>query len=245
MTDAQGSGAGVGTREVILDAAQEFLVRRRLRDMTVSALMEPIPVTREAFYKHFSSRYEVVAALLGRFTAEVAEDFGIWLRGHDPVRDVPAMFDAASHTYLRRASLLRAVVDAAPLDPDLEAVWRAFLDHFIDAAAERIRTDQDAGHRESIHRRPVGRLGPDPPGRAHDHPGAGNSEPAGTRARRDPADAHHARAGLPAGSGTGWAARCATHPSRRSPLPGECRDLARGDRVTLCNLGRIARIAGM
>ena len=113
--------------------------------MTVSALMQPIPVTREAFYKHFSSRYEVVAALLGRFTAEVAEDFGIWLRGHDPVRDVPAMFDAASHTYLRRASLLRAVVDAAPLDPDLEAVWRAFLDHFIDAAAERIRTDQDLG----------------------------------------------------------------------------------------------------
>ena len=55
------------------------------------------------------------------------------------------MFDAASHTYVRRASLLRAVVDAAPLDPDLEAVWRAFLDHFIDAAAERIRADQDLG----------------------------------------------------------------------------------------------------
>ncbi len=145
MTDAQGSGAGVGTREVILDAAQEFLVRRRLREMTVSALMEPIPVTREAFYKHFSSRYEVVAALLGRFTAEVAEEFDIWLHGHDPVRDVPAMFDAASHTYVRRASLLRAVVDAAPLDPDLEAVWRAFLGHFIDAAAERIRTDQGLG----------------------------------------------------------------------------------------------------
>ena len=145
MNDGQVSGAGVGTREVILDAAQEFLVRRRLRDMTVSALMEPIPVTREAFYKHFSSRYEVVAALLGRFTAEVAEDFGIWLYGNDPVSDVPAMFDAASRTYLRRASLLRAVVDAAPLDPDLEAVWRAFLDHFIDAAAERIRTDQELG----------------------------------------------------------------------------------------------------
>jgi TetR/AcrR family transcriptional regulator, ethionamide resistance regulator len=134
-----------GTREVILDAAQEFLVHKRLRDMTVSALMEPIPVTREAFYKHFNSRYDVVAALLGRFTAEVADDFGIWLQGNDPARDVPAMFDAASHTYLRRASLLRAVVDAAPLDPDLEAVWQAFLGHFIDAAADRIRADQDLG----------------------------------------------------------------------------------------------------
>ena len=68
-----------GTREVILDAAQEFLARRRLREMTVSALMEPIPVTREAFYKHFTSRYDVVAALLGRFSVEVAADFGIWL----------------------------------------------------------------------------------------------------------------------------------------------------------------------
>jgi AcrR family transcriptional regulator len=134
-----------GTREVILDAAQEFLVHRRLREMTVSALMEPIPVTREAFYKHFTSRYDVAAALLGRFTAEVAEEFGIWLNGNDPARDVPAMFDAASHTYVRRASLLRAVADAAPLDPELEAVWRAFLGHFIDAAADRIRADQDLG----------------------------------------------------------------------------------------------------
>ena len=134
-----------GTREVILDAAQEFLVGRRLREMTVSALMEPIPVTREAFYKHFSSRYDVVAALLGRFNDEVAADFGIWLHGNDPVRDVPAMFAAASDTYVRRAHLLRAVVDAAPLDPDLETVWRAFLDRFIDATAARIRADQDQG----------------------------------------------------------------------------------------------------
>ena len=145
MTVSEGVAVPARTREVILDTAEEFLVHNRLRDMTVSALMEPIPVTREAFYKHFTSRYDVVAALLGRFTAEVAEDFGIWLHGNDPVRDVPAMFNAASHTYVRRASLLRAVVDAAPLDPDLEAVWQAFLGHFIDAAAGRIRTDQDLG----------------------------------------------------------------------------------------------------
>jgi AcrR family transcriptional regulator len=145
MAGGERVAAPAGTREVILDAAQEFLVHKRLRDMTVSALMEPIPVTREAFYKHFTSRYDVVAALLGRFTAEVATDFGIWLQGNDPERDVPAMFDAASHTYVRRASLLRAVVDAAPLDPDLEAVWRAFLDRFIDTTADRIRADQDLG----------------------------------------------------------------------------------------------------
>ncbi len=134
-----------GTRDLILDAAQEFLAHRRLRDMTVSALMEPIPVTREAFYKHFSSRYEVVEALLGRFSDEVADDFGIWLFGEDPRRDVRAMFDAASHTYVRRAYLLRAVVDAAPLDPDLETVWRAFLDQFITATATRICADQERG----------------------------------------------------------------------------------------------------
>jgi AcrR family transcriptional regulator len=145
MADRQGLGAGPGTREAILDAAQEFLVHRRLREMTVSALMEPIPVTREAFYKHFTSRYDVVAALLGRFNDEVAADFGLGLLGHDPVHDVRAMFDAASATYVRRAHLLRAVVDAAPLDPDLEAVWRAFLDQFIDATAARIRADQDQG----------------------------------------------------------------------------------------------------
>jgi TetR/AcrR family transcriptional regulator, ethionamide resistance regulator len=146
MGRPEGEGARRETREAILDAAEAFLEGGgRLRDLTVTALMAPIPVSREAFYKHFSSRYELIAALVGRFTAEVAPGFELWLGGRDPARDVRAMFDLASDVYVRRAATLRAVVDAAPLDPDLEAVWRSFLGTFIEAAARRIRADQGSG----------------------------------------------------------------------------------------------------
>lgn len=133
------------TREAILDAAEGFLANGRLRDMTVTRLMEPVPVSREAFYRHFASRYEVVGALLGRFTSEVEVGFDLWLLSSDPVRGIHAMFDAASHVYVRRAKILRAVVDAAPLDPGLEQVWRSFLGGFIEPAAQRIRADQELG----------------------------------------------------------------------------------------------------
>ncbi len=74
QTTGTGQPAG-DTREAILDAAERFLEHGRVRDLTVTRLMEPIPVSREAFYKHFPSRYAVIAALLGRFTHEVAAGF--------------------------------------------------------------------------------------------------------------------------------------------------------------------------
>ena len=145
MEGSENAEVSRDTREAILDAAEGFLAHGRLRDLTVTVLMEPVPVSREAFYRHFTSRYEVVAALLGRFTSEVETGFEVWLLGSDPVRDMRAMFDAASHVYVRRARILRAVVDGAPLDPGLEGVWRAFIGGFIDPAAQRIRADQELG----------------------------------------------------------------------------------------------------
>jgi AcrR family transcriptional regulator len=139
-------GETADTREAILEAAEAFLNHGgRLREMTITALMAPIPVSREAFYKHFSSRYELIAALMGRFADDVAPGFNQWLGGGDPARDVRSMFDAASHAYVRRAHVLRAVVDAAPLDPGLERLWHDFLDSFIAPAAARISADQESG----------------------------------------------------------------------------------------------------
>lgn len=144
QTTGTGQPAG-DTREAILDAAERFLEHGRVRDLTVTRLMEPIPVSREAFYKHFPSRYAVIAALLGRFTHEVAAGFDVWLTSSDPVSDVRVMFDTASHAYVRRARTLRAVIDAAPMDRDLEAVWQEFIGGFVELAAARIRADQESG----------------------------------------------------------------------------------------------------
>lgn len=133
------------TRDAILDAAEAFLARRRFREMTVQSLMEPLPVTREAFYKHFTSRYQVLAALLDRFAAETAPSFELWVRGNDPARDLRALFERSTPIYQRRARIVRAAVDAASLDPGLEAAWEAFLQRHIEATAAQLRAHQDLG----------------------------------------------------------------------------------------------------
>lgn len=133
------------TRDLILDAAEEFLARRRLREMTVRALMAPLPWTREAFYKHFSSRYDVIGALLDRFTEEVGPSWDLWAKGSDPLHDVRALFETASLIYQRRAHLVLAVVDASSYDPNMEVAWTAFRDRFIGSTAEQIRVHQERG----------------------------------------------------------------------------------------------------
>ena len=75
----------------------------------------------------------------------MAAGYDEWLHGSDPRGDLAAMFEASSYVWVRRARVLRAVVDAAPLDPDLEAVWRAFIGGFVETAAAQIRADQRRG----------------------------------------------------------------------------------------------------
>lgn len=133
------------TRDVILDRAERFLADGRVRDMTVSVLMEPLPMTREAFYKHFESRFDLVAALLDRFDHEMDASFELWVRDPDPAHGLRALFDLASHTYVRRSRLMRAVADASALDPKLEAIWHAFLGHYIEGTAAQIRVHQELG----------------------------------------------------------------------------------------------------
>ena len=58
---------GAGTKERILDAAQQLILDRGFAGMTLDQLLAQVGVTKGAFFYHFKTKDDLAAALLQRF----------------------------------------------------------------------------------------------------------------------------------------------------------------------------------
>ena len=56
-----------------------------------------------------------------------------------------ASLGAVAAVYARHGLVLGAIADAAGHDPDAEATYRGLIERFVDATAERIAQDIEAG----------------------------------------------------------------------------------------------------
>ena len=144
------------TRTKILNAALDFLWSNPFRDMTVSSLMAPTGVGRSAFYQYFKDLHEVMETLLNILQDEIYDVSEPWVTGvDDPVALLNETFTGLIHLLYQRGPIVRAVVDAAPLDKRLEKAWVQFLGGFDDAACSRIEVDQKQGLIPKFDARPV------------------------------------------------------------------------------------------
>ena len=149
-------GQAQRTRAEILDAAFGFLWSRPFRDMTVNALMETIPQSRTAFYKHFDDIHSLMAAMLGRLEREILEGASPWLSDDgDPVALLHESLAAEVQIGYRYGPFIKAVSDAAGANAELEDEWNWLLDRFDDAVSERITADQELGLIGAFDPRPV------------------------------------------------------------------------------------------
>ena len=149
-------GQAERTRAEILDAAFDFLWSRPFRDMTVNALMETIPISRTAFYKHFDDIHGLMKALLTRLESEIMEGVSPWLSDDgDPVALLYESLAAEVQIGYRYGPFIKAVSDAAGTNAELEDEWNWLLDRFDAAVIERVTADQELGLIEAFDPRPV------------------------------------------------------------------------------------------
>lgn len=134
------------TRDLILDAADKFLVDHPFRDLTVSGLMQATSVSRPAFYQYFRDRYDIAAALIERIM-EATMPFAGWFEDQSSGSDVLAttihdfVLAVAPHAYV-----MRAICDAAAADDRIEKMWRhGAVQRYIEGVDRRIQVDQVAG----------------------------------------------------------------------------------------------------
>jgi TetR/AcrR family transcriptional regulator, ethionamide resistance regulator len=133
------------TEREILQAGEQLLREASLRDITVEQIMLRTGLKRPAFYAHFRDREDLVLRVVQHIADELFEMASRWLVGEAPERDIRAALEGIASVYVTHGPVLRAVADAAPADARVEKAYRAFVQSFIDATAERIRSEQAAG----------------------------------------------------------------------------------------------------
>ena len=134
------------TRQEILEAALEFLWTHPFRDLTVAELMSNTGTTRSAFYRYFSDLHELMEALLAGLEQQILAIAEPWFTIlDDPPARLAESLEGLVKVCYQQGPIIRAVVDAAPMDERLEASWNRFVQVFDDAVTQRIEVDQDSG----------------------------------------------------------------------------------------------------
>jgi AcrR family transcriptional regulator len=130
----------------IIDAAEALLHERPFRDMTVDEVMRRTGLSRPSFYVYFKDRHELVLRIVQHLAAELLVVANRWYEatGHGPdlLRDA---LRGIVTVYGEHGAVLRALADAAVDDQDVERAYTTLLDGFIDATANHIAKEIDAG----------------------------------------------------------------------------------------------------
>jgi AcrR family transcriptional regulator len=134
-------------RAEIVEAAHVFLRERPFRELTVDEVMAATGLSRPSFYVYFRDRHQLLLSIVEEIGAELFAMAERWLRGGgDPVADARAALEGVAAVYAEHGIVLRAIAEAAGTDPEVEAMYRALVQRFVDATAEHIG-DEVAGGR--------------------------------------------------------------------------------------------------
>ena len=99
-------------------------------------------LSRPSFYVYFRDRHHLLVRLVEGIGRELFDGANIWLAGDGDPR---ASLGAVAEVYAEHGLVLGAIADAAGHDPDAEATYRGLIERFVDATAERIARDIEAG----------------------------------------------------------------------------------------------------
>lgn len=135
---------GAGTRQRILDAANELFYSHGIRATSADRIIEQVGITKVTFYRHFRTKSDLVVSYLKQQAAAEREWMESTARGDDPLaraRTIAADIGAASCSPgFRGCAFINAAAEFA--DPDdpvriaVDAHRRWMIGLFADIAAQ-------------------------------------------------------------------------------------------------------------
>jgi AcrR family transcriptional regulator len=144
------------TQQSILDAALDYLWTKPYRSLTVSELMSKAGSSRSAFYRYYDDLPTMMEYLLNEFKEKIMAATGAWLNGEgDPIPLLVESLENMVEVSYQYGPILRAVLDAAPMNDRLEKAWTSFAKGFDDAVTHQIEHQQKAGLIKPFDARPV------------------------------------------------------------------------------------------
>jgi len=103
----------------------------------IEQIVKRAGLSRPTFYSYFDDKRALVLRLGEQVEAELAEAANPWLDGEDvPLRST---LEAVLGVFRRNSAALRAIMEAATYDEDVDMFWRRFHEGFIPGAEARIK----------------------------------------------------------------------------------------------------------
>lgn len=130
-----------------MGAARSLLETHRFADLSVAKILHASGAAKGSFYFYFASKEDLLGALVEEtvgFALDAAKNWTDSDDEDDPVSALRAGTIAGARLWQANAPVLRAIVEAAGTDADLDAQWRAQMDRFTQAALARIDGDEQA-----------------------------------------------------------------------------------------------------
>jgi AcrR family transcriptional regulator len=134
------------SEQEILKAAEQFLKERPFRELNVDEVMRRTGLKRPAFYVHFRDKHDLLLRLAQNVSKELFNIADRWLGGTNPQSDLEQALVDSVNVYMQHGRLLKAFVEAASRDERVDSVYRAIIHDFINAAAQHIREEKEAGN---------------------------------------------------------------------------------------------------
>jgi AcrR family transcriptional regulator len=130
----------------IVAAAETLLRERPYRELTVDEVMRRTELSRPSFYVYFRDRHQLILRLVEHIGAELRTMSQRWYTG---AGDGPALareaMEGIVEVYGAHGPVLRALSEAAANDPEVEHVYTALVQSFVDATVRHIEAERAAG----------------------------------------------------------------------------------------------------
>lgn len=129
-------------REGMLTLVQE----RAFKDITIDELARAAGLSRSAFYFYFRDKHDLLMAVAEEVADELYREADVFWHGEgEPEQLVRRAIAGVAAVYARNARILGVVVEVATYDGEVRAIWRALIERFVEATAEQIAREQQAG----------------------------------------------------------------------------------------------------
>jgi AcrR family transcriptional regulator len=130
----------------IVAAAEALLRERPFRELTVDEVMRRTELSRPSFYVYFRDRHHLILRVVEHIGAELRTMSQRWYTG---AGDGPALAREAMEgivdVYGEHGPVLRALSEAAASDHEVERVYSALVQSFVDATVRHIEAEMADG----------------------------------------------------------------------------------------------------
>jgi AcrR family transcriptional regulator len=130
----------------IVAAAEALLRERPFRGLTVDEVMRRTDLSRPSFYVYFRDRHHLILRVVEHLGNEMRTMSQRWYTGSGdgPAQAREAM-EGIVDVFAEHGPVLRALADAAVDDPEVERVYGALVQSFVDVTAKHIEAEIAAG----------------------------------------------------------------------------------------------------